>query len=353
MCNLYDGTWVKDEEEGRYPLYKAGSCPFVDDAFTCQENGRPDKDYLKWRWQPNDCDLVRFNGTDFLKRLRGKRLMIVGDSMNRNHFESLLCLLHEALPDKSKVYETGGHQVSKGRGYFKFIFEDYNFSVEFVRSHYLAREGTRVNGQGNSNPILEIDRIDKSAKRWKGANILVFNTGHWWTHSKTAKGKNYYKENGAIYPQFDATEAYKRALRTWGKWIDDNLNPNKTLVFYRGYSTPHFRGGDWDSGGSCNGETEPAFKGSIIDSYPEKMKIVDSVVNEMKFPVHILNVSKLTNFRKDGHPSIYGQKPIPGRKVSRRRQDCSHWCLPGVPDAWNELMYATLVSKQYNSNSMQ
>lgn len=76
------------------------------------------------------------------------------------------------------------------------------------------------------------------------------------------------------------------------------------------------------------------------------MKIVEEVIQEMRNPVILLNVTRLTNYRKDGHPSIYGQNVTDGKKISRRRQDCSHWCLPGVPDAWNELIYATLVFKQ-------
>lgn len=55
-CNLYMGTWVKDEE---YPIYTPGSCPYVDEAFSCQSNGRRDSEYLKWRWKPYDCDLPR------------------------------------------------------------------------------------------------------------------------------------------------------------------------------------------------------------------------------------------------------------------------------------------------------
>jgi hypothetical protein len=101
------------------------------------------------------------------------------------------------------------------------------------------------------------------------------------------------------------------------------------------------RGGDWNSGGSCNGETEPTFKGAIIDSYPQKMRIVEEAMGRMRFPVRLLNVTKLTNFRRDGHPSVYGKAR--DKKVSKRKQDCSHWCLPGVPDAWNELIYASLV----------
>lgn len=48
--------------------------------------------------------------------------MFVGDSMNRNQFESMLCLLRESLPDKSKMYETRGYKITKGRGYFIFKF---------------------------------------------------------------------------------------------------------------------------------------------------------------------------------------------------------------------------------------
>lgn len=346
-CDFYQGTWVRDEG---YPLYRPGSCPYVDEAFDCQSNGRPDSEYLKWRWKPDGCNLPRFNATDFLVRLRGKRLMLVGDSMNRNQFESILCLLREGLENKSKMYEVHGYKITKGRGYYIFKFEDYNCTVEFVRSHFLVREGIRVNAQGNSNPTLSIDRIDKSAPRWKRADILIFNTAHWWTHGKTARGKNYYKEGDYIYPRFDAVEAYRRALKTWSKWIDEKL-PRGKLVMYRGYSSAHFRGGEWDSGGTCNGEKEPATSGTILDSYPLKMKIVEEVIRDMKVPVLLLNITKLTNFRKDGHPSVYGKNvTTAGRKVSTRRQDCSHWCLPGIPDAWNELIYATLVARQTSAN---
>ncbi|KAK3134269.1 hypothetical protein QOZ80_6AG0547060 [Eleusine coracana subsp. coracana] len=337
-CDVYDGEWVRDEASR--PLYAPGTCPYVDEAYACAANGRPDHGYTRWRWAPRHCTLPRFNATDFLERLRGKRLMLVGDSMNRNQFESMLCVLRDALPDKARMFETHGYRITKGRGYFVFKFLDYDCTVEFLRSHFLVREGVRFNKQGNSNPILQIDRIDKTASRWKKADVLVFNTGHWWTHGKTARGKNYYKEGEKLYPHFDSTEAYRRALHTWARWIDKNMDPARSVVFYRGYSTAHFRGGDWDSGGSCNGETEPTFKGAIINSYPPKMRIAEEAISQMRFPVRLLNVTKLTNFRRDGHPSVYGK---PGGMVSKRKQDCSHWCLPGVPDAWNELIYASLV----------
>lgn len=105
------------------------------------------------------------------------------------------------------------------------------------------------------------------------------------------------------------------------------------------------RGGEWDSGGTCHGETEPIKTGRIIETYPPKMKIIEEVIQEMRFPVVLLNVTRLTNFRKDGHPSVYGKNVTGIKKVSTKREDCSHWCLPGVPDAWNELIYATLAAQ--------
>uniref|UniRef100_A0A2P2NHJ9 Uncharacterized protein MANES_01G208600 n=1 Tax=Rhizophora mucronata TaxID=61149 RepID=A0A2P2NHJ9_RHIMU len=56
----------------------------------------------------------------------------------------------------------------------------------------------------------------------------------------------------------------------------------------------------------------------------------------------LLNVTKMTAHRKDGHISVY----YFDGPASLRRQDCSHWCLPGVPDSWNELLYALFMKRQ-------
>jgi len=58
QCDLYMGSWVKDEEH--YPVYRVGSCPYVDEAYDCGNNGRNDSEYTKWRWKPYGCDLPRY-----------------------------------------------------------------------------------------------------------------------------------------------------------------------------------------------------------------------------------------------------------------------------------------------------
>ena len=46
----------------------------------------------------------RFDGRDFLQRLKGKKIMFIGDSISLNQRASLVCLLHTAVPD-SKIIE--------------------------------------------------------------------------------------------------------------------------------------------------------------------------------------------------------------------------------------------------------
>lgn len=46
-----------------------------------------------------------------LERLRDKRIIIVGDSLNRNQFESLACLLHSALSPSSQAHVIKRHAL--------------------------------------------------------------------------------------------------------------------------------------------------------------------------------------------------------------------------------------------------
>lgn len=66
---------------------------------------------------------VRLNGTDFLERLRGKRLVYVGDSLNRNMWESMVCILRQSLRYKKRVYEISGRIDFKKKGVYSFRFE--------------------------------------------------------------------------------------------------------------------------------------------------------------------------------------------------------------------------------------
>nr|GMD90548.1 protein trichome birefringence-like [Ipomoea batatas] len=346
-CDFFDGNWVKDES---YPLYKPGSCSVVDEQFDCFLNGRRDSDYYKYRWKSNACTLPRLNATHMLEMLRGKRLVFVGDSLNRNMWESLVCILRNAVKDQTKVYEKSGRQYFRVETYYSFVFEEYNCTVEFCVSPFLVQEWEVTDKQGQKKETLRLDLVENSATKYKDADIIIFNTGHWWTHEKTFKGEDYYQEGNHVYPELDVLEAFQKALTTWGRWIDAHINPAKQFIAFRGYSASHFLGGQWNSGGACDREMEPIKNGRTnLKPYLPMMEVLDRVLKDIKTPVSYLNITRMTDFRKDAHPSMYRTRNMTAeeRKNWFIHQDCSHWCLPGVADNWNELLYAELLVNQY------
>ncbi|KAL5196201.1 Protein trichome birefringence-like 1 [Glycine soja] len=351
-CDMYEGSWVRDDS---YPLYNAGSCPYIDEPFNCFRNGKRENMYEKYRWQPKNCNVPsemsnvrRFKANEMLEMLRGKRLVFVGDSLNRNMWESLVCVLRNSVKDKSRLFEASGREEFRTEGSYSFIFQDYNCSVEFFRSVFLVQEWEIPDQKGSTKETLRLDLLERSCDKYKDADVLIFNTGHWWTHEKRIEGKGYYQEGDHIYGQMNVEEAFHKALLTWAQWIDSNVDPKKTTVFFRGYSPSHFRGGEWNSGGKCDNETEPMESESDLET-PEMMMTIDSVIKKMKTPVFYLNITKMTYFRRDAHPSLFRNENMTEetKRYMLSHQDCSHWCLPGVPDLWNELVYAHLL---YNLN---
>lgn len=83
------------------------------------------------------------------------------------------------------------------------------------------------------------------------------------------------------------------------------------------------------------------------------MKILQDALQELKIDVTLLNITQLSEYRKDAHASVYGERK--GKLLTKEQRanpksfaDCIHWCLPGVPDAWNEILYAYLLKNYQN-----
>ncbi|RWW32689.1 hypothetical protein GW17_00002615 [Ensete ventricosum] len=188
-CSVTEGRWVFNRSQE--PLYSHQSCPYLDRQVQCMRNGRPDDSYLYWAWEMDDCALPRFNATVVLEKLRGKRLMFVGDSLQRAQWQSFVCLVQAQIPPEHK-----------------------------------------------------------------------------------------------------------------------SMNRSRSLCVFRA-------------------------------------KVVAGVVGRMRVPVTFLNITQLSEHRIDGHTSVYTE--FQGKILSEEQKanplryaDCIHWCLPGVPDTWNQLLYAYL-----------
>lgn len=89
-CDIFKGNWVPYPEG---PYYTNKTKCVIEDRQNCMKFGRPDSEFMKWRWQPDECDLAMFDAGRFLELVRGKTLAFVGDSVARNQMQSLVCLL--------------------------------------------------------------------------------------------------------------------------------------------------------------------------------------------------------------------------------------------------------------------
>lgn len=68
------------------------------------------------------------------------------------------------------------------------MVQDYDLAVEFFVSPFLVREWEIREKNGHKKETLRLDLMGESASKYIDADILIFNTGHWWTHEKTSKG---------------------------------------------------------------------------------------------------------------------------------------------------------------------
>ena len=68
------------------------------------------------------------------------------------------------------------------------VGQEYHCSVEFFVSPFLVQEWEMKEKDGSKKETLRLDKITMSSDKYKTADIIVFNTGHWWTHDKTSKG---------------------------------------------------------------------------------------------------------------------------------------------------------------------
>ncbi|XP_061342694.1 protein trichome birefringence-like 19 [Gastrolobium bilobum] len=341
-CNIFSGNWVPYPKG---PYYDNGTCPFISDKQNCFIHGRPDRDFLKWRWKPHECELPLFDASLFLKLVRGKSMAFVGDSVGRNQMESLLCLLNSVTHPE----DITARYTSKADIYFKWwLYADYNFTLTLLWSPFLVNSTkTYLNDSSFYNSEnLYLDEADKAwTSQIENFDYVIFSGGQWFFRPLT------FYENGEVVgcqkcPNMTELDfygyrnAFRTALRTIG-----NLKGFKGLTFLVTHSPNHFENGVWNKGGGCN-RTQP------VTSMEEKTKVhpygleklheiqkeefTEAEKEARKKGLHfgLIDITDAMLMRPDGHPHKYGHSLDKNVSVN----DCVHWCMPGPIDTWNEFL---------------
>ncbi|XP_058754533.1 protein trichome birefringence-like 42 isoform X3 [Vicia villosa] len=231
-------------------------------------------------------------------------------------WQSLTCLIHIAIPNSNYTL------TQQTKDLTVFSFPEYEASIMWLKNGFLVD----LVYDKEKGRVLRLDTIS-TGNQWKGFDVLIFNTYHWWTHTGKSQTWNYFQVGNELINEMDHLEAFKIGLSTWAKWVDSNVDPSKTRVLFQGIAASHV-----DTEG-CVRQTKP--DQGPMPLYPG-VNIVKNIISKMEKPVQLLDITLLTQLRRDGHPSIYT-----GRGESY--VDCSHWCLAGVPDTWNEMLYAALL----------
>lgn len=341
--NLFKGKWIRDS---RGPLYTNNTCAYIQGHQNCMKNGRPDMEYLYWRWKPTGHTLPRFNATSFLDLVRGKVWAFVGDSVARNQMQSLLCMLSQ-VEHPNNTYKDEGHLN------VHWYFASYNFTLMVLWSPYLVKN-TEKEFKGVPQGVIKL-HLDVLDPEWvtllPNMDVIILSTGQWFLKSGVyimkdeVVGCHHCQEIKA--EQLGFYFAFRHAFQAALNGI--RLMPGfRGIAFLQTFTVDHFENGQWDTGGTCN-RTVPYKKGEVMLSGVEK-EMRKIVVDELKNVTNeeapngsitkLVDTTFLSLLRPDGHPGKY--RDIDFMSKSRSNQpvpnDCLHWCLPGPIDTWNEIL---------------
>lgn len=281
-------------------------------------------------------------------------LAFVGDSIGRQQYQSMMCMLTGGTDDAMIEDVSLSYGLVKLPGSLRadgvaHRFLQSNTTVIYYWSASLCDIQPLNATDPETYYAMHLDRPVMFLQKFiSSMDVLVLNTGHHWNKGKITGNKWVMHVNGDVCEDrrfHNIGYARNFSLANIVTWLDDQIEENKTRaqIYVRSLSPRHFFEGEWDSGGRCDNNLVPVEEKNVTGQAGTD-PISESAV--MGTRVHLLNITYISLFRDEAHISKY--------RPNQSGQDCLHWCLPGIPDVWNELLYAKLFfdGGEASSNTM-
>ena len=277
--------------------------------------------------------------------MRHKTLAFVGDSLGREQFQSMMCIVtggknSPEVEDVGWKYGIVKASTPFTPGGSAYRFPGTNTTILFYWSATLSQLEPLMNTTKSSGYALHLDRpADFLKTHLHSFDTLVLNTGHHWNTVKFRRNRWKLYEHGKPARKGRLTakklsHARDSKLHSMARWVESELVRRPRMnVFLRTMSPVHFVNGDWNTGGRCD-NTVPLSGGGEVSQDRSSDLPAESAVNGTR--LKLLDITAISQLRSEGHISNHSVR------VQRAVYDCLHWCLPGIPDMWNELLFARL-----------
>ena len=279
----------------------------------------------------------------------------------RQQFVSLACLLWREAAFLQQ------RKAALGRGLNKAVFSArYGLRLAYAKSNFLV---PRPHGR------LVLNELDASitAAVALAPQVLLLSTGHWFTPRLV----NVSSEAAVLLQLRGALRKVGKLLRLTllqqvrrrrprGGGAHAHAPPGRVVV--RTMPPAHFFGGEWDTGGGCQhfaaplGGADTAWADAAMrHGRANAMALSRELVAELGGleGVEVLKVELSSRARADAHVGDFrcpkclalceadaaaGAVTTSGlpRRCSETIADCSHFCLPGLPDVWNTQLQQVL-----------
>lgn len=402
--------------------YRRLQCPLMMAKYSCehQETKWHPKFAGRLRFKPSGCALADFDAARLLKRLSGRRLFFFGDSLTRQHFISLGCLLwpHAVRnAEKHILWATPAapvrctHQKCIRHGpHSRFrSFENHDRACVDFRSDGGTNDAdsssdstTTISGDGDSqvricfagsftDAVRGLERTAVHGFDDEGSEAVDEDEDKYMLRSAFRASDVLVLNNGAL--QLNRTSFLDLmarmsnavgAIRSYNDDSDGKLHASSSLtLIYRDRSPQHFQitpTGSQAYQEPCieqwpndKGEGGPAVASAERDALRALLAGSTTGINS-RVRVGVLRTHQLLTENPTGflHVGFLGpdigdgeeedkkkKKEEVDRQFSNRavatkdtgersntksarshspRFDCTHWCAPGVPDLWSQLL---------------